>query len=208
MHSAQSVVHPCESVAKKTENPKPPLVIFTIGHSTHLLDKFIRLLQAHGVKRLVDVRTVPRSRHNPQFNRDTLPAALRQARIFYTHLGELGGLRHPRKDSPNTGWRNAGFRGYADYMQTPKFEKALGKLLELAAKKRVAIMCAEAVPWRCHRSLIADALAVRDIQVEHITGPTRRQPHTLTPFARVVGRQLIYPANATPSLPGLDNAVK
>jgi len=198
--------NPCEFVANKTDNPKP--LIFTIGHSTHPIDEFIRLLQAHGVKRLVDVRTVPRSRHNPQFNRDSLPAALRKAQIFYTHLRELGGLRHPDKDSPNTGWRNAGFRGYADYMQTPEFEKGLGKLLELAVARQVAIMCAEAVPWRCHRSLIADALTVHGVPVEHITSRTHCHPHKLTPFAKVVGRQLIYWANATPSLPGLDNAVK
>jgi len=205
---AKSVAHPCESVAKKTENPKPPHVIFTIGHSTRPLDEFIELLNAHGIEQLVDVRTVPRSRHNPQFNRDTLPAALRKAWIFYTHLGELGGLRHPHKDSPNTGWRNAGFRGYADYMQTPEFKKALGKLLELAVARQVAIMCAEAVPWRCHRSLIADALTVRGVPVAHIASRTHCHPHKLTSFAKVVGRQLIYPANATPSLPGLDNAVK
>jgi uncharacterized protein (DUF488 family) len=176
------------------------LVILTVGHSTRPLDEFIRLLEAHGVKRLVDVRTVPRSRHNPQFNRDTLPVALCRARIFYTHLGELGGLRHPRKDSPNSGWRNTGFRGYADYMQMPEFEKAIGKLLALAEKKQVAIMCAEAVPWRCHRSLIADALTVRGIRVEHIISPTRRQPHTLTPFAKVVGDRITYPADSSQAI--------
>ena len=171
-------------------------LIFTIGHSTHPIGEFIELLQAHDVKRLVDVRTVPRSRHNPQFNSDALLVALRAARIYYTHLPGLGGLRHARKDSPNTGWRNASFRGYADYMQTTEFERALGKLLDLAKKKQVAIMCAEAVPWRCHRSLIADALAVRGIRVEHITSRIRRQQHRLTLFARVVGQRLTYPPDS------------
>jgi uncharacterized protein (DUF488 family) len=174
-------------------NSQPRPFILTVGHSTHPIGEFIEMLRAHGVKRLVDVRTVPRSRHNPQFNRDTLPAALRSARILYTHLPGLGGLRHARKDSPNTGWRNAGFRGYADYMQTPEFDRALAKLLALAKKKQVAILCAEAVPWRCHRSLIADALTVRGIQVEHITSRTHRQPHRLTPFAKVVGDRITYP---------------
>jgi len=187
-----------------SESIGKPSLIVTIGHSTRPIGEFIELLQAHGVKRLVDVRTVPRSRHNPQFNSDTLVVSLRAARIHYTHLPGLGGLRHARKDSPNTGWRNASFRGYADHMQTPEFERALGKLLDLARKKPVAIMCAEAVPWRCHRSLIADALTVRGIRVEHITSPdasvgasrTHRQPHKLTPFARVVGRRLTYPADS------------
>jgi uncharacterized protein (DUF488 family) len=175
---------------KRTTNPAP--LVLTVGHSTRPLDEFIELLQAHGVKRLVDVRTVPRSRHNPQFNRDTLPAALRVRRIYYTHLPGLGGLRRPRPDSPNTGWRNAGFRGYADYMQTPEFESALEQLLALAEKKQVAIMCAEAVPWRCHRSLIADALTVLGVPVEHITSRTQSRPHALMPLARVSGGRITY----------------
>ncbi len=182
--------------------------IFTIGHSTRSLDEFITLLEAHGVGQLVDVRTIPRSRHNPQFNRDTLPTVLRNARIGYRHMKGLGGLRHPHKDSPNAGWRNAGFRGFADYMQTTEFEMNLEKLIELAKKKQVVIMCAEAVPWRCHRSLIADGLAIRGIPVEHITGRTRRQSHKLTPFAQVTGKRIVYPSAETPDLPSLRDALQ
>jgi uncharacterized protein (DUF488 family) len=173
------------------------VTIFSIGHSNRALDAFLALLTAHGVEKLVDVRSVPRSRHNPQFNRETLPGALHAAGIGYDHLPGLGGLRKARKDSPNTGWRNASFRGYADYMQTPEFEQNLGILIELAAHKRVAIMCAEAVPWRCHRSLIADALLVRGIRVEHILTAARRELHSLTPFARADGDKLTYPAEQT-----------
>src|SRR6185312_7197856 len=151
------------------------------------LDEFIRLLQAHGVSRLVDVRTVPRSRHNPQFNKASLPRALKKAGLSYVHMPGLGGLRHAKRDSINMGWRNTSFRGYADYMQTPEFEQNLEELIRLAGKERVAIMCAEAVPWRCHRSLIADALLVRGIRAEDIMNPTRRQVHKLTPFAKVRG---------------------
>ena len=168
-------------------------VIMTIGHSTRTLPAFVKLLEAHEVKCLVDVRTVPRSRHNPQYNKESLPAELRKAAIKYRHLPGLGGLRHARKDSKNMAWRNASFRGFADYMQTPEFEESLGKLIELAAKQRVAVMCAEAVPWRCHRSLIADALLVRGVRVEHITSATRLQAHKLTPFARVSETQVTYP---------------
>ena len=141
----------------------------------------------------MDVRTVPRSRHNPQFNRDTLPETLRRAGIGYLHLGELGGLRKARADSTNTGWRNLSFRGYADYMQTPDFEHGLTCLMNEAATHRVAIMCAEAVPWRCHRSLIADALTARGMAVFELSGPTRVQPHVMTPFARIDGARVIYP---------------
>jgi len=170
------------------------MTVLTVGHSTRKLDGFIALLKAHGVTRVVDVRTVPRSRHNPQFNRDTLPQALAGAGIEYTHMKGLGGLRHTRKDSPNTGWRNASFRGYADYMLTPEFEENLNALIELARGERVAIMCAEAVPWRCHRSLIADALTVRGVVVEHIMSETQRHPHELTGFAKVEGTTITYPA--------------
>jgi uncharacterized protein (DUF488 family) len=170
----------------------PPLVL-TIGHSTRPIEDFVHLLDTHGVKRLVDVRTVPRSRHNPQFNKDSLPKSLRSAGIAYTHMPGLGGLRHPRKDSTNLGWRNAGFRGFADYMQTPEFQQALERLIATAEKERVAIMCAEAVPWRCHRSLIADALLVRGVRVEEISSLTRTQPHRLTPFAHVFGTEVTYP---------------
>ena len=170
-----------------------PSIVLTIGHSTRPIEDFVHLLSAHGVKRLVDVRTVPRSRHNPQFNKDSLPKALRSAGIAYTHMPGLGGLRHPRKDSINLGWRNAGFRGFADYMQTLEFQQALQNLIAMAEKERVAIMCAEAVPWRCHRSLIADALLVRGVRVEEISSLTRTQPHRLTPFAHVFGTEVTYP---------------
>lgn len=168
----------------------------TIGHSTRPLEEFIRLLQAHGATRVVDVRTIPKSRHNPQFNQDTLPRALKQAGVGYVHLPGLGGLRHARRGSPNQGWRNASFRGYADYMQTPEFAQNLDELICLARQDRITVMCAEAVPWRCHRSLIADALLVRGIPTEDILSATRRQIHKLTPFAEVQGTQLTYPLTA------------
>ena len=178
-----------------------PQAVFTIGHSTRDLAEFIRLLQAHGVTRIADVRTVPRSRHNPQFNKETLTDALRTAGIGYVHLPGLGGLRHARADSPNMAWRNASFRGFADYMQTEEFEKNVELLTDLAKDGQIALMCAEAVPWRCHRSLIADALAVRGIMVEHIMSSSHRQPHTLTPWARVEGKHISYPAEALPADP-------
>lgn len=169
--------------------------IFTIGHSNRSIGDFIALLKSHGVKRLVDVRTIPKSRHNPQFNRDSLAISLRRAHIAYTHLAKLGGLRHARADSVNIGWNNASFRGFADYMQTPEFAAALARLEKLARTKHCAIMCAEAVPWRCHRSLIADALTVRGHAVRHIMTPALANSHKLTPFARVRGTQITYPAN-------------
>ena len=168
--------------------------VLTIGHSTRELSDFIHLLQAHGVTKIADVRSVPRSRHNPQFNQDTLPDALQTAGIGYVHLPGLGGLRHAHADSPNLAWRNASFRGYADYMQTDAFAENLEQLIGLAKQGHIALMCAEAVPWRCHRSLIADALTVRGIPVEDIMSPTHRQPHTLTPWARVDGSRITYPA--------------
>jgi hypothetical protein len=171
-----------------------PLVVMTIGHSTRPIDGFIQLLRAHDVQRLVDVRTVPRSRHNPQFNRDQLSPALHSARIHYSYMPGLGGFRHTQHDSVNMGWHNASFRGYADYMQTPEFREHLDVLIELAHQERIAAMCAEAVPWRCHRSLIADALSVRGIQVREITSATGTRLHSLTPFAQVQGTQVSYPA--------------
>ena len=180
---------------------KPAMAVMTIGHSTRSTEEFIGMLQAAGITHLVDIRTIPRSRHNPQFNSDALPESLRQAGIAYTHLRSLGGLRHARPDSPNTGWRNASFRGYADYMQTPEFEAALRSLIDLAEKEPVAIMCAEAVPWRCHRSLVADALSIRGIPVEHILSDTRRDPHTLTSFALVQGPLVTYPGPDAASVP-------
>ena len=168
--------------------------MLTIGHSNRPLDEFLRILQAHAVELLVDVRTVPRSRHNPQFNRDVLPHSLEAKGIRYEHMPGLGGLRHPRKDSPNTGWKNLSFRGYADYMQSPEFLENLEALDRLDRSARTAIMCAESVPWRCHRSLIADALMVRGIKVSHIMSETKANPHKLTAFAQVEGDRITYPA--------------
>ena len=153
-------------VVRRAKTKKP--VVLTIGHSTHTWSDFRDLLRAHRVKRVVDVRSIPRSRHSPQFNRETLRTQLRAARIGYVHLRKLGGLRHARHDSPNMGWRNTSFRGFADYMQTSEFEAGLQRLMKLAGQKQSAIMCAEAVPWRCHRWLIADALTVRGIRVDDI----------------------------------------
>ncbi len=191
---------PGSSRAKNSRVTRPEarksLLVLTIGHSTRPLQEFLELLQAHAVSGLVDVRTVPRSRYNPQFNRDTLPKALRKAGITYVHMPELGGLRHPRPDSQNAGWRNASFRGFADYMQTPEFAASLKALMKLAQEEQIALMCAEALPWRCHRSLIADALLVRGASVEHIMSTTARQAHALTPWARVSGKRLTYPAQS------------
>lgn len=181
-------------MTKRDRREKESAAILTIGHSNRSIEDFMRLLQAHAVTRVVDVRTVPRSRHNPQFNKDSLPASLKKKRIAYTHLPCLGGLRHTTKASANLGWRNASFCGFADYMQTAEFERAIEKLIRLTKSNRVAVMCAEAVPWRCHRSLIADALLVRGIPVEHIMSLARRSVHTLTPFAKVRGSRLVYPA--------------
>src|SRR5579863_5633016 len=174
---------------------KPPTKVLTIGHSTRSIESFIEMLRAHGVKRVVDVRTIPRSRTNPQFNRESLAESLTEAGGGYTHAAELGGLRHSRKDSRNTGWRNASFRGYADYMQTPEFEAAIQSLIEAAKREQVTIMCAEAVPWRCHRYLIGDALKARGIAVADIMSATRSQQHELTSFAKVQGTQVTYPAS-------------
>ena len=186
---------------KRTPGAEPSPIVLTIGHSTRTLEEFIGLLQAHAASRVVDVRTVPRSRHNPQFNTASLPGSLKKAGLGYVHLPGLGGLRHARRDSVNAGWRNASFRGYADYMQTAEFEQSLEELIQLARQARIVLMCAEAVPWRCHRSLIADALLVRGIRTEDIMSLTRRQVHTLTPFAKVRGITIIYPAEASGSTP-------
>jgi uncharacterized protein (DUF488 family) len=168
-------------------------MIYTIGHSTRTSEDFIELLKQFGIEHLVDVRTVPRSRRNPQFNQENLSQALAAQEIQYTHLPELGGLRKPRLDSINNAWRNASFRGYADYMGTAEFEFGLEKLTGLADSGTVVVMCAEAVPWRCHRSLIGDALLVRGIEVIDIIGPGKSQPHKLTPFAQVEGTFVTYP---------------
>ncbi len=181
-------------MAGSNKRASTKLTVMTIGHSTHALDEFIRLLEAHDVERVVDIRTVPRSRRNPQFNRDSLPERLRAAGIRYVHLRKLGGLRATRPDSRNLGWENASFRGFADYMQTEEFARGLERLLKLAREKRSAIMCAEAVPWRCHRSLVADALLVRGVNVEHVMSGKTARPHTLTGFAQVRGNSVTYPA--------------
>jgi len=167
--------------------------LLTVGHSTHPPDAFLEILKAHSVGLVVDVRTIPRSRRNPQFNRDELAASMARAGIAYQHMPALGGLRHPRKDSTNMAWRNESFRGYADYMQTEPFQEGITKLLETASRAPVAIMCAEALPWRCHRSLIADALLARGIAVEHIMSASSRQKHAMTKFARVEGDKVTYP---------------
>lgn len=173
-------------------------VVLTVGHSTRPLEEFIALLKTHAVTSLIDVRTVPRSRHNPQFNRDSLPVALEAAGISYVHVAGLGGFRRTHPGSVNMGWRNVSFRGFADYMQTAEFAENLAELIERAARERVALMCAEAVPWRCHRSLIADALVVRGIRVEEIISGARRQEHMLTSFARVDGTAITYPLQESP----------
>lgn len=184
-------------MAKMKENP-----VYTIGHSTHPVEEFIDLLKAHGIETLVDVRTIPKSRHNPQFQQDALRKTLKEHGIGYEYMKDLGGLRHTRADSPNRGWRNESFRGYADYMQTDDFTAALGRLIEIAARKPAAIMCAESVPWRCHRSLIADALLVRGIPVFDIMPDGRLSAHMMTPFAKTEGTTIVYPPE-NPELPGL-----
>lgn len=171
-----------------------PGTIFTVGHSTLPIDQFVSVLKTYRIELLADVRTVPRSRHNPQFNADSLARSLAAAGIEYFPMPALGGLRKPRKDSLNAGWRNDSFRGYADYMQSDEFAAAVDELSIAGRDQRVAIMCAEAVPWRCHRSLVADALNVRGVPVEEILSPSSHRPHKLTPFAHVEGRTLTYPA--------------
>jgi uncharacterized protein (DUF488 family) len=176
-------------VADKTDQP----AVLTIGHSTRPIDEFLQMLHAHAVQRLVDVRTVAGSQRNPQFGKGALKNALEASGIEYLHMKSLGGLRRPRPDSINAGWKNASFRGYADYMQTEEFDAALDDLIKLAGEKRTAIMCAEAVPWRCHRSLVADALVARGVPVEHIMSETRRDPHRFTAFAKRTGVCITYP---------------
>lgn len=167
--------------------------VFTIGHSTRSLEEFIEILKSFKIARLVDIRTITRSRHNPQFNQENFPSALRDAGIAYEHVQGLGGFRRAKPFSVNAAWRNASFRGFADYMQTSEFKKSLDSLVGSIGKERLALMCAEAVPWRCHRSLIADALLSRGINVRHILGPGQTRLHKLTPFARVEGDTVIYP---------------
>lgn len=176
-------------------------VIYTIGHSTHGLDEFVQLLRGHGVEHVADVRSIPKSRHVPQFNSDVLEASLRHEGLGYTHLAALGGRRPKRKTSENTGWRNASFRGYADYMATTQFADGLEELMSLARRQTTAVMCAEAVPWRCHRSLIADALLVKGWKVYDIMSVAPATPHKPTPFLKVVDEKLTYPATENPDTP-------
>ena len=168
-------------------------VVLTIGHSTRTLEEFVQLLEVYGVTLVVDVRTVPRSRHNPQFNKETLPACLKHYGVRYIHMPEIGGLRHPKHESVNNAWQNSGFRGYADYMQTQEFTDSLLKIVALARENRLALMCAEALPWRCHRNLISDALVVRHVKVEHIISKDSTINHTLNELAQVEGTKITYP---------------
>jgi uncharacterized protein (DUF488 family) len=189
--------------AKQKHTPKKAClpVVLTIGHSTRTLEEFIGLLQAHAVTQVMDVRTIPRSRHNPQFNKDSLPDSLKKVGLGYVHMPGLGGLRQAKTDSINNGWRNTSFRGYADYMQTPEFGRNIEELIRLAKHERIAIMCAETLPWRCHRSLIADALLVRGILAENIMSLTHHPIHTFTPFAKVRGTTITYPPAEGSRLP-------
>ena len=172
---------------------KSDLTILTIGHSTRTLEEFLELLNVYKVTLVVDVRTVPRSRHNPQFNKENLPNTLKPYGVKYIHMPDIGGLRHPKKDSVNLAWKNSSFRGYADYMQTKEFTENLLKLIALARENCLAIMCAEALPWRCHRNLISDALVVRHIKVEHIISKTSTINHQLSETAHVEGTKITYP---------------
>jgi uncharacterized protein (DUF488 family) len=167
--------------------------VYTVGHSTRSIEEFLALLRSHAIVRLADVRSIPRSARHPQFEAAALSTSLRGAGIVYRHCPGLGGLRRPRKDSPNTAWRHPSFRGYADYMQTPAFEDALEDLLVFARADRTAVMCAEALWWRCHRRLLADVLVSRGVEVRHITSPSMTSVHELSPSARIVGGRVIYP---------------
>lgn len=153
---------------------------------------------SYGIKTVVDVRTIPKSRHNPQFNKDALTESLKAVKIGYLHMTGLGGLRHALKNSPNMGWRNASFRGFADYMQTEEFQENIEKLMDAAGKETTVVMCAEAVPWRCHRSLISDALSVSGVHIKHIIGAGSGKDHALTPWAKVNGNRIIYPPSSEP----------
>lgn len=173
----------------------PMTTIHTIGHSTRSIEEFIDLLTAQGIGRVVDIRTVPKSRRHPQYWHDALAASLGEHGIGYTHLAALGGLRKRRPDSPNTAWRNASFQGYADHMLSDEFASGLAELLALAEEEPCAIMCAEAVPWRCHRRLVADALLVCGLTVLEIISAGQPQRHELTPFAAVDGTEVTYPGS-------------
>jgi uncharacterized protein (DUF488 family) len=181
------------------KDPSNGLPVFTIGHSTRSLEELVEILSSEAVRRLVDIRTVRRSRHNPQFNEETLPGSLRPFGIDYDAAPGLGGLRQPRANSRNLGWRNASFRGFADYMETPEFQEALDDIIRQSRDFATAIMCAEAVPWRCHRSLVADALVLQGVPVRHLTAPGRAWPHRPTPFLVPRSGRPTYPADPTSS---------
>jgi len=168
-------------------------VIYTIGHSTHPIDEFISMLKSFQIRKLIDVRTIPKSGFNPQYNQETLTKSLAKEKVEYIHMAGLGGLRHAQKDSINKGWRNASFRGYADYMQTESFENSLQELIKQARKMTAAIMCAEAVPWRCHRSLISDALLLRGLDVRDIMGVQKESVHKMNPMAKTEKGKIYYP---------------
>jgi len=167
--------------------------LWTIGHSTRKIDHFISLLEENGIKLVVDVRSLPGSKRYPQFNKEALADSLGQHGIRYEHFPELGGRRKPKQDSRNTAWRNASFRGYADYMETGEFQKGIDRLVDLTSEVGpAAIMCAEAVWWRCHRALISDHLKARGIEVVHVIGANKTEPHLFTSAARIVGGTLSY----------------
>jgi uncharacterized protein (DUF488 family) len=170
----------------------PP--VFTIGHSTRPIEELLALLTENAVDLLLDVRRFPASRRHPQFSREALAGSLQAAGIEYMHEPRLGGRRNARPGSPHTAWRVEAFRGYADHMETADFQEALEALIRLSRERTVAILCAEAVPWRCHRRLISDALVARGLEVRHILGPRRVDAHELDPNARVLenGRRLVY----------------
>ena len=188
-----SAHHEDRAMAADPESEWPPEAIYTVGHSTRAIEEFIALLQQHGVQQLHDIRTIPRSRRNPQFNSEALAASLAAVGISYRHTAELGGLRKPQRDSVNDAWRNDSFRGYADYMQTAGFNAAVDELAEARQQSRIALMCAEAVPWRCHRSLVGDALLARGVPVVEIVGPGSARLHQMTKFAKVDGERITYP---------------
>jgi uncharacterized protein (DUF488 family) len=180
------------------ERDSPVGTVFSVGHSTRPIEQFVDLLQAYKIECVADIRSVPRSRHNPQFNADVLGPTLALSTIDYQHVTALGGLRRAQRDSPNQGWRNESFRGFADYLQSQGFEVGLEQLISMSRNRRVAMMCAEAVPWRCHRSLVADALLVRLIPVVEILSETSSRVHSLTPFAHVEGTRITYPPEQLP----------
>ncbi|MBX3252511.1 MAG: DUF488 domain-containing protein [Chitinophagaceae bacterium] len=170
-------------------------IIYTIGHSTHSLDDFIAMLQSFAIKNLVDIRGLPGSRKFPQFDKENLEQSLEEYGIQYTHLKELGGRRKVHKDSKNTRWRNASFRGYADYMETKAFEKGIEELEAIALQAPTAYMCAEAVWWRCHRSMVSDYLKAKGWVVQHIMAIGKSEEHAYTSPARVVGDRVFYSDN-------------